>query len=156
MTTANEIITDALVLAGVTGQGRTPSAADLALGLRFLNRMLDQWSTNRWTVYALQDQAIVCNGSMSYKVGPNGDFNVAVRPDRIESAYIRQYGTGQVNNPNSQLGSTYASGAGLPTTADILPGTCQNWLNTDTGVISCWCNYAGTMVELAAQPDLQP
>lgn len=43
MTTANEIVSDALTEIGVTSPGETLSAAEAADGLRALNRMLHAW-----------------------------------------------------------------------------------------------------------------
>jgi hypothetical protein len=155
--TANTLITQALVKAGVTGQGRTPTANDLAGGLLELNMMLAQWQKQRWMVWGLTDTSLVSNGSQSYTVGPTQDFYLPYRPDRIEAAYIRQFGVGQNNpDPQSQLAATYLSGPGNPGIGQVPLGTCIDWLNTTTGNVERWCNYNGNLVLLAAQPDLQP
>ncbi len=89
MTTGTDIITDALRYAGITGQGIDPSGEDAATAQRMFNDMLSEWSARRWLVYHLLDTSIVCDGRISYTVGPGGDISLAARPDRIEWAYVR-------------------------------------------------------------------
>lgn len=91
MTTGADVIVTALKKSGVTGQGRTPSADDSQDALSDLNDMLAEWNTQRWMIWHLLDLAKVSTGQTTpYTVGPNGDYNVARRPDRIESAFLRQ------------------------------------------------------------------
>ena len=45
ITTAQEIITDALGHLGVIGVGQTLTANDVALGLRRLNQLMESWAT---------------------------------------------------------------------------------------------------------------
>ena len=52
--------------------------------------MVSQWNTMRWMVWDLVTMSFTSTGAASYTVGPAGNFNVAVRPDRIESAFQRQ------------------------------------------------------------------
>jgi len=87
--TGTDIITDALVNAGICGVGNPPDADQTSRGLRLLNNMLALWSAKRWLDYALLDFSIVSTGQQSYTIGPGGDIEVASRPDRIEAAYVR-------------------------------------------------------------------
>lgn len=92
MTTGADIVTQALKKAGILGFGRTASADDSQDALSDLNDMLAEWNTQRWMIWHLLDLAVVSTGQVTpYTVGPNGDFNVARRPDRIESAFLRQF-----------------------------------------------------------------
>lgn len=91
-TTGADIVTQALKKAGVLGSGRAPSADDTQDALADLNDMLAEWNTQRWMIWHLFDLAVVSTGQTTpYTVGPAGNFNVARRPDRIESAYLRQF-----------------------------------------------------------------
>jgi len=92
MTTGSDIVIQALKKAGVIGVGRVPSADDTNDALADLNDMLAQWNTQRWMVWHLLDLEFVSTGQQTpYTVGPGGNFNVSRRPDRIESAYLRQF-----------------------------------------------------------------
>lgn len=86
MTTALDIIQDALELLGVYGPGDTISAADGARMLSVLNDMLDVWSNESLACFAelTQSFALVVNKSQ-YTVGPGGDINGA-RPLKIIEA----------------------------------------------------------------------
>jgi hypothetical protein len=90
MTTANDIVDLSLRDAGIIGVGQTALAEDANRALTRLNFMLGQWQVQRWLVYHLIDSAKVATGAQSYTVGPGGDFNVAVAPDRLENAFFRQ------------------------------------------------------------------
>lgn len=91
MTTGSDIVTQALKKAGILGSGRVASAEESNDALADLNDMLAEWNTQRWLIWNELDLGVVSNGgSAPYTVGPNGTFNVARRPDRIEAAYLRQ------------------------------------------------------------------
>lgn len=98
MTTANDIIADALQASGVIGIGQVPLAENSNLALRMLNRMIAQWNRRRWIIYHLVDTSFPCTGAQSYTVGTGGNFNIP-RPDRIEYAYFRQ----TTSNPPNQI-----------------------------------------------------
>lgn len=89
MTTGTDIAKDALLYAGITGQGIEPAGEDIQAALRVLNDMLAQWSHRRWLVYNLVENTKVCNGALRYSIGPGGDIDVDHRPDRIEAAFVR-------------------------------------------------------------------
>lgn len=90
MTTALDIITLAYKDSGVLGAGQTLLAEDMNDGLTRLNMMIAQWRVKRWLVWHLVDKSVVATGAKSYSVGPGGDIDVAQRPDRLESAYLRR------------------------------------------------------------------
>lgn len=87
--TANSLITQALKVSGVLGQGQIASAEDMNDALQHMNQMIAQWRTQRWLVYRLTDTSKVSTGAQSYTVGPGGDFNIA-RPEQIASGFFRQ------------------------------------------------------------------
>jgi hypothetical protein len=95
-TTGSDVVTQALLKAGVTGVGRVPSAQETNDALADLNNMLAEWNTQRWMIWDLLDLAFVSNGGTApYTVGPGGNYDVSRRPDRLEAAFLRQLvGTG--------------------------------------------------------------
>lgn len=97
MSTWLDIITMSLLDAGVTGQGATPSAFDQANALQRLNWMVSQWRQQRYLVYVLRTIGLTSTGAQSYTVGPGGDYDLDVRPDRLEAAFFRQLTQSQPN-----------------------------------------------------------
>lgn len=89
MTTALDLITEAMDDAGIIGVGQTPLAEDTTKALRRLNAMIAQWNRRRWLVYHLEDVVFQATGALSYSIGSGGDI-AATRPDRIEAGFFRQ------------------------------------------------------------------
>lgn len=85
MTTALDLITDALGELGVAQAGQTLSANDSALGLRVLNRLFQRWSNMRLLQPVLDDLSVTMTGAASYVLGPGGSPAVA-RPLKVLSA----------------------------------------------------------------------
>lgn len=81
----------ALVLrdSGAFGTGQTPNGQDVTDFKARMNMMLSAWSQKRWISYHLVDTAVACDNSLSYSVGPGGDFDIP-RPTQIKAAYVRQ------------------------------------------------------------------
>lgn len=93
--TGLSIITDAFLMAGITGQGQVPNSNDQALAFRRINGMISQWNTQRWMIFHLLSLGFTSLGQNTpYTVGPGGNYNVARRPDRIEKAFVRQLVSG--------------------------------------------------------------
>lgn len=90
-----DIIVRAMRLAGVIGVGQSMSSDDAQTAMDALTDILAQWQVQRWLVYGQVTAQIVATGQMAYTIGPGQDFNM-VRPDRIESAYMRFFNTGVV------------------------------------------------------------
>ena len=86
MATAGEQINRALRLIGELAEGETPSADTANDSLIALNQMLDSWSTERLSVYALQDQVFTWPSNEATRtIGPSGNF-VGNRPVRVEDS----------------------------------------------------------------------
>jgi hypothetical protein len=94
--TGLSVITDAYLMAGIIGQGQTLSNEEVSLGLRRLNGMVSLWNTKRWLIWDLLTLGVSANGRTTpYFIGPGAaDFPCSRRPDRIESAFVRQVFTG--------------------------------------------------------------
>ena len=98
--TGNELIASSLRLIGALASGETPSGAEGADALVILNQMIDEWNSERLSVFAIttHEFTLVANQQL-YTMGKSGspDFNV-VRPARIERASIIQ-----LANPSQPL-----------------------------------------------------
>jgi hypothetical protein len=93
MTTFLDMATDSLNKLGVYAPGETISAADAALCLKVCNDMLDSWSNESLTCYAILEQSAPLQAGVgSYTIGTGGVFNMT-RPIRIldgpGAAYLR-------------------------------------------------------------------
>ena len=85
MTTALELINDALLEIGVKDESNALTADQSSHALRVLNRMLALWSQRRLLLPVMSDVSVTLDGSASYTIGPTGDVTAA-RPLRIEHA----------------------------------------------------------------------
>lgn len=103
MTTARDIINLALKDAGVVGVGQSALAEDVNDAFTKLNWMLSQWQRKRWLVFQNVDLPFVSTGAQTYTVGPGGNFNVPIRPDKLEAAYFRQLIQSQPNQVDYPL-----------------------------------------------------
>ena len=73
MTTAQDVIKDALEKLGVYAANETMTGADAARGLNVLNDMLDSWSNESLTCLSVTEQHVKFTpGIFSYTIGPTG------------------------------------------------------------------------------------
>lgn len=120
-TTIGDLLNSSLEEAGVIGTGQQAGASEMNVAWSRCQWMLQQWERKRWLVYHLVTYGVTSTGARSYTVGPNGDINtdvagspwnaqfnsqfgagvasppVSARPDRIESAFLRQITQSQPN-----------------------------------------------------------
>ncbi len=87
MTTALDIITDALFEIGAAEAGQSVPAEDAALALRYLNRILQRWANMRLLIPALTTINVPLTGAASYTIGPSGADVTAARPVKLNSAF---------------------------------------------------------------------
>ena len=81
----------ALLDSGIIGVGQTPNAEDINNGYTRLIWMVESWQKKRWLTFQLTNLTLTSTGAVSYTVGPGGDFNIAIRPDRLETGcFFRQ------------------------------------------------------------------
>lgn len=77
MTTANDIITDALQWIGAYDSASPLASGDAQLGLRMLTNMMDMWSNYSLACYEIQEQsAPLVPGQSAYTIGTGGNFNM--------------------------------------------------------------------------------
>ena len=91
MATALDIITGALRDIGILDAIEIPSDEDAAVGLTYLNDLLEAWSNEGLTVYTQSQNSLTLTGAASYTVGSGGTFNTT-RPIFPESAIYRSQG----------------------------------------------------------------
>lgn len=85
MTTALDLITDALQELSVVGAGQAVEPEDAALGLRRLNQVLQTWANSRLTIPALTEISVTLTTAQSYLIGPGGATATA-RPLKVLNA----------------------------------------------------------------------
>lgn len=85
MTTARDIIQDAIEQMGVYSPGETISDADAARGLDTLNIMIDEWGLSNLFIFQINSLSVsVVSGTAAYTVGLAGGATVsAQRPWRV-------------------------------------------------------------------------
>jgi len=88
--TARTLIQDALREINVTASGETPSAAEMADGLRALQFMLENWSAKDLRLYYTKQESLSMDGSASYTIGSGGDLDT-VRPASIRGAWTSDW-----------------------------------------------------------------
>jgi len=89
MLTGRELITGALEILGVQSGNQSLRDANANIGLRFLNSMLDSWSSKMDAVYAeTQESFTLTSADSEYTIGPSGDF-VTTRPLKFLRAKVR-------------------------------------------------------------------
>lgn len=82
-TTARDLIQDALEKLGVYAPGETMSDADAQRGLTVLSDMLDSWSNESLTCFAITEQSVaLVAGTSAYTIGSGGTINLT-RPLRL-------------------------------------------------------------------------
>lgn len=83
MTTALEIIEDALGLTNAIGVDQTLTADETTDGLRILNDLIENWSTQSLAVYGQANQTFNTAANQAvYTIGVGGNWNTT-RPERI-------------------------------------------------------------------------
>jgi hypothetical protein len=93
MTSALQLIESSMRLATVLASGETATADEAVDGLKSLNDILENWSTENLCVWTGDnEQYTLTPGTASYTIGPGGVFN-ATRPIRIGLSFTRVNGS---------------------------------------------------------------
>ena len=104
MSTAQDIIIQALTTLGELGQNEPASADDLSYCLTRLNGMIDSWSTERLSLYMMtQGLYTLTANTQDYSIGPSVTLSSGTRPALIETASMIV--TGTIRNPMNMLSS---------------------------------------------------
>lgn len=92
MTTARQLILDALRLSTVIGQYEDPTANEYQQALRMLNDLMGKWALKGLSGYRRTQEVLSLTASQaSYTIGSGANFNT-VQPVRIVSALLRDSG----------------------------------------------------------------
>ncbi len=84
---ASDIVQGALEEIGVLAEGEKVSAGDLSVALPRLQRWIDQVNARRELIYSISFlQFNLLPNHAPHTIGPNGDFNMPLRPVRIIGA----------------------------------------------------------------------
>lgn len=87
-TTVRKIITGAMRLLNTVAANQAPTDAEIQVGIKALNVMVDSWSNDRLMIYKIQPYYFTTvGGKQTYTLGPGGDWNIT-RPMRIQEAYV--------------------------------------------------------------------
>lgn len=154
MTTAAQVVNDALLAAGVGDQYNALDATTSQLALRVFNRMLDSWSNDSLVIYnRSEDNFPMVSGQSAYSTSL-----LTVRPIELTHAFVRQ------NNVDYQCdligAEDYARIAYKPTTG--LPDQLYYNAGFPTGVLNFfptpgtnYTAYVGYLAPLADMGTLQ-
>src|ERR1035437_3011327 len=105
-TSVGDICLSSLQEAGVVGFAQTALAGQIVEAQARLQWMLQEWARKRWLIYHLVTAGVTSTGALSYTVGPGGQIDTGTgssRPDKIESAFLRQLTQSQPNQIDYQL-----------------------------------------------------
>jgi len=89
MTTALDLITDAMRENGVLTKDETPTNGEAQIGLKQLNRLIGSWSnTGNLAFERVTESFALTVLDTTYTMGSGGDFNT-IRPTKIVQAHVR-------------------------------------------------------------------
>lgn len=129
MTTARDLITDAMKEIGAIAIAEVPTDAEAQDGLRKLNGMLGLWQTESLMVYGRDESVfIIAANQESYSIGPGGDIDTQ-RPNAIVDAYVRD-----TNNNDYKIYVTTNSEDYSDIVSKTVTSTIPTFLYYNTGV----------------------
>lgn len=135
MTTASDIINQALKDAGIIASGETADASTFNDAADLLNQMIGQWQVDKVCVPGQHQQSVAINGSQTYTVGPGATVDVPL-PVTVDSAFYR---LGSIDYPVTVLDSfeDYES-ITLKTITGTLPDVVFYQRSYPTGSLYVW------------------
>ena len=93
--TAIDLISSSLRLVQVLASGEVPTNPEAQDALAILNQLIDQWNAERLTIFTIARLVFVPSVlKQAYTLGPGGDFNIALRPPKIQRCTVIS-----LNNP---------------------------------------------------------
>jgi hypothetical protein len=89
MSTALDLIKEAMEVVGVLGVNETPNSWQADRGLKTLNQMIELESIDRTMIFTVEQNTFpAVSGQAVYTIGVGGDLNIA-RPPIIDNLFIR-------------------------------------------------------------------
>lgn len=136
MTTATEIITEAMRHIGMLSVGEVPNADDADACLTALNTLVDAWNLPSLTQYTTQDgTATLTAGSTSLTIGPAQNIAVT-RPGRIElGSYVT---AGGIDYPMESISEAEYNAINIKDLAGFVPTKFFYDAGASTGTIYYW------------------
>jgi hypothetical protein len=89
MTTAREIITDAIIDLGQHDPEETPQLYELNRGLRLLNAMIDEFVGDNLLIPYTTSENFACTGATSYTMGSGGTASSTRAETLKDSCYVK-------------------------------------------------------------------
>lgn len=124
MSTIGDLATTALGKIGVLGAGQTPTAADMALVVAQINRILNRWNAQRDAVYADVFASYTLTVDLNpHTLGPTGaTWSVTQRPVTVDGVSL-QIGSGAslVQLPIRQRDATWWEAQAVPNITSGIP-----------------------------------
>lgn len=117
MTTARDLIKDALRKIHVLGKGQSLESDEANDALRLLNSMLSMWSVQGDLVYVSSKETFPLTGAGTYTIGAGLDFNT-IAPLRITGAYIT---SGTIDYPLHAIDDSEYSSIAQKTISSSIP-----------------------------------
>ena len=98
---ASDIIQGALEEIGVLAEGEKVSAGDLSVAMPRLQRWIDQVNARRELIFSISfDVFTLTPNHAPHTIGPQGDFNVPLRPVNVQgAAFLLNSGSQTVDMP---------------------------------------------------------
>ena len=133
------MITDALLELGVVAAGDAPETIDTDLGLRALNRLVDQWAAERLTIYTVTRSTFaIVSGTQNYTVGSGGTVNIA-RPVYLDAVRFSDSSTSPaVEHALISYDDTEWQRVAIKTLTAPLPSAYYYNPTYPTGTLSLW------------------
>lgn len=135
MATALDMIKRSMRLAGVLGEGETPTATEASDALTAFNSMLDSWSIERLMVYSMLQENFTWTAAQSSRtIGSGGNFSTT-RPTRIENGYTK---IGGIDYPYRVVTKEFYDAIVDKTTQGSFPEVVYYEQKSPLGVIYAW------------------
>ena len=116
--TALELITRAMKLANIIGEGQVPSGDQSVDALADLNELIDSMNADGLMIYRTSDSVVATVANQaSYTVGVGGNWNIT-RPIDIDAAYVVYQG---ISYPVTEITADQYSKIGLKTQTEPWP-----------------------------------
>jgi len=139
VSTAREIIIDALTEIGAIAQGETPDDGVMQLGLGRLQKLIDAWGAEFGTI-AVQDRNtfVLTSGTSEFTIGPTGDL-VTARPVWIQAVnYVVPGGTSTVEVPMGPMDKDQYAALSIKNLSSGLPQLYYYNATNTNGTMDIW------------------
>lgn len=136
-TSVQQLLVDAMAVAGAVDIDETPSGSDMQVVLRAANRMINMWSSQRLLLRSDIDiNFTMTAGKASYTVGLQGTDIVAAKPIAVHGGYVTDsnidHGMDYMTKDNYDMMEDKNVSQSRPSYVAYDPGNTQQHFNTGT------------------------